>query len=207
MSIDLHVHRWIPAKQPGEPTLLLLHGTGGNENDLVQLGELLRPTAAMLSLRGNVLEHGAPRFFRRIAEGVFDLDDLKVRTGELAEFVVAAAAKYGFSLSSVCAVGFSNGANIAASLLLSRPEVLNAAVLYRAMVPFEPEHVPDLGDKRVLVSAGRSDQMVPRASTERLVQLLVDGGAQVELAWQESAHGLVQGDVTLGQKFVMDLSQ
>ena len=159
----------------------------------------------MLSLRGNVLEHGAPRFFRRLAEGVFDLDDLRVRTGQLADFIGAAAARYGFSTSRLCAVGYSNGANIAASLLLTQPDVLGAAVLYRAMVPFEPETLPALGAKKVLVSAGPSDPMIPRTGTERLVQLLVDAGAQVELTWQESAHGLVQGDVTIGQKFVADL--
>jgi phospholipase/carboxylesterase len=206
-AIDLHVHRWIPAKAEGEPTLLLLHGTGGNENDLVQLGEALRPDAAMLSPRGNVSEHGAPRFFRRLAEGVFDIEDLHKRTGELADFIVAASEKYGFALSSVCAVGYSNGANIAASLLLTRPEVLHAAALFRAMVPFEPE-VPakGLGDKRVLISAGRMDQMIPQAGTERLAQILVDAGAQVELVWQQSSHGLVQGDLVAGERFVAELS-
>jgi predicted esterase len=202
---DLHVHRWIPAKAAGEPTLLLLHGTGGNEHDLVQLAEMLRPNAAMLSPRGNVLENGAPRFFRRLAEGVFDIEDLHKRTGELADFVVASSEKYGFALSSVCAVGFSNGANVAASMLLSRPEVLNAAVLYRAMVPFEPETPPVLAGKRVLISAGRSDQMIPRMGTERLAQILVDAGAEVELAWQDASHGLVQGDVTAGKRFVSEL--
>ena len=205
MSLDLHVHRWVPAKAEGEPTLLLLHGTGGNENDLFQLGEALRPDAAMLSPRGNVLEHGAPRFFRRLAEGVFDVEDLHKRTSELADFVVAASKQYGFALSSVCAVGYSNGANVAASMLLSRPEVLNAALLYRAMVPFEPENPPRLNDKHVLISAGREDQMIPRAGTERLAQILVDAGAQVELVWQHSTHGLVQGDLVAGERFVAEL--
>ncbi len=204
-ALDLHVHRWTPAKRNGEPTLLLLHGTGGNENDLVQLGEALRPDAAMLSPRGNVLEHGAPRFFRRLAEGVFDIEDLHTRTGELADFVVAASEEYGFELSSVCAVGYSNGANIAASMLLSRPEVLNAAALYRAMVPFEPVTLPRLNDKRVFISAGREDQMIPQAGTERLAQLLVDSGAQVELVWQSSTHGLVKNDLVAGERFVSEL--
>ena len=204
-AIDLHAHRWIPAKMTGEPTLLLLHGTGGNENDLVQLGDALRPEAAMLGVRGNVLEHGAPRFFKRLSQGVFDIEDLHQRTAELADFVVAASEKYGFALDSVCAVGYSNGANIAASMLLSRPEVLNAALLYRAMVPFEPSHPPALNDKRVFISAGRSDPMIPRAGTERLAQILVDAGAQVELAWQQTAHGLVQGDVTAGTRFIREL--
>jgi len=203
-ALDLHIHRWIPAKAEGEPTLLLLHGTGGNENDLIQLGEALRPEAAMLSPRGNVSEHGAPRFFRRLAEGVFDIDDLHKRTNELADFVAAASEKYGFALSSVCAVGYSNGANIAASMLLSRPEVLNAAALFRAMVPFEPTNAPRLNDKRVLISAGRMDQMIPAAGTERLARILVDAGAQVELVWQQSSHGLVQGDLVAGERFISE---
>jgi phospholipase/carboxylesterase len=204
-ALDLHVHRWIPARRADEPTLLMLHGTGGNEDDLLQLAGSLRPDAAVLSPRGNVLEHGAPRFFRRLAEGVFDLEDLERRTGELADFIEAAADEYGFSLSSLCAVGYSNGANIAASVLLSRPDVLNAAVLLRAMVPFEPEQPPALNDKRVLISAGREDQMIPRAGTERLARILVAAGAQVELAWQNSSHGLVQGDLVAAERFISEL--
>jgi phospholipase/carboxylesterase/glyoxalase family protein len=204
-NIDLHSHRWIPAKAEGEPTLLLLHGTGGNENDLIELGESLRPDAAMLSPLGNVSENGAPRFFRRLAEGVFDVEDLHKRTNELADFIVAASERYGFAPSSVCAVGYSNGANIAASLLLSRPEVLNAALLYRAMVPFESSTPVQLNDKRVLISAGRMDQMIPQAGTERLAKILVDAGAQVELVWQQSSHGLVKGDLVAGERFVSEL--
>jgi len=199
--LDLHVHRWEPASRSDAPTLLLLHGTGGDENDLVPLGRMVSPGSALLGVRGNVLENGSPRFFRRLAEGVFDIDDLHRRTSELAEFIEAASTRYGFALSSLFAVGYSNGANIAASVLLSRPEVLAGGVLYRAMVPFEPAGQVQATGKRVLISAGQFDPMISKPGSERLAAILRDGGADVELAWQPAAHGLTQGDVTLGQKF------
>ncbi len=200
-ALDLHVHQWEPAARPDAPTILLLHGTGGDENDLLPLGRMLSPGSALLSVRGNVLENGAPRFFRRLAEGVFDIEDLHRRTADLADFVVAASAAYGFELSSLHAMGYSNGANVAASVLLSRPEILAGAVLYRAMVPFEPSSRVDVTGKRVLISAGQFDTMIPRAGSERLAALLRDGGAEVELAWQSASHGLTQADVTLGQRY------
>lgn len=199
--LDLHVHRWEAASISDLPTLLLLHGTGGDENDLIGLGRMLSPGSALLSPRGNVLEQGAPRFFRRLAEGVFDIEDLHRRTTDLADFVNAAAVAYGFSLSSLYAVGYSNGANIAASLLFSRPEVLAGGLLYRAMVPFEPTGPVDVAGKRVVISAGEFDPMISRPGSERLAAILREGGANVELAWQPAAHGLTQGDVTLGRKF------
>jgi predicted esterase len=156
----------------------------------------------MLSPRGNVLEHGAPRFFRRLAEGVFDIPDLHRRTDELADFVEAASAEYGFALSRLYAVGYSNGANIAASMLLSRPAVLAGGVLLRAMVPYEPETPPQLAGKRVLISAGTMDQMISQAGTERLATMLREAGAEVELAWQQASHGLTQADVTAAQRFL-----
>src|SRR5881398_623599 len=125
-------------------TFLLLHGTGGNERDLLPVGRELDPTASLLSPRGKVLENGMPRYFRRLAEGVFDLEDLKKRTHELADFVVSAVAHYKIDIENMIAVGYSNGANIAASLLLLRPEIFPAAVLFRAMVPLVPETQPDL---------------------------------------------------------------
>ncbi len=200
-ALDVHVHRWEPATRPDAPTLMLLHGTGGDENGLLTLGRMLSPGSALLSPRGNVLEQGAPRFFRRLAEGVFDVDDLHRRTTELADFIVAAAEAYGFDLSSLHAVGYSNGANVAASVLLSRPETLAGGVLYRAMVPFEPAGPVDVSGKRVLISAGQFDPMIPPAGSERLATILRDGGADVELAWQPVSHGLSQGDVTLGHRY------
>jgi predicted esterase len=204
-ALDLHVHKWVPAEQTGLPTLLLLHGTGGDESDLLPLGRTLLPGSALLSPRGNVLEHGAPRFFRRLAEGVFDIEDLHRRTEQLSDFVDAASEHYGFPLDSLYAVGYSNGANIAASLLLSRPEVLAGGVLFRAMVPFEAAKVPSLKGKRALISAGRLDPMISQAGTERLASILRDAGAAVELEWQPTGHGLTPGDVKAGQRFLQSL--
>jgi predicted esterase len=207
MSPDgLHRHRWEPATRPGLPTLLLLHGTGGDENDLIPLGRLLAPGAAMLSVRGNVVEHGAPRFFRRLSEGVFDLPDLHRRTTELGDFIQGASERYGFSGDSLYAVGFSNGANVAVSLLLSRPETLAGGVLLRAMVPFEPDTRPDLSGRAVLLSEGRLDPIVPLAHGERLAELFRSAGAAVELVWQQSGHNLTNGDVTAGQRWFAERS-
>ncbi|MEP6618182.1 MAG: alpha/beta hydrolase [bacterium] len=200
-ALDLHTHRWEPAAQSGLPAILLLHGTGGDESDLLPLGRSLAPGSALLSVRGNVLEHGAPRFFRRLAEGIFDMQDLHRRTTELGDFLEAASAAYGFDASTLFAVGYSNGANVAASLLLARPAALAGGVLYRAMVPFEPESTPVLAGKRVLLSAGRLDQMIPAAGTERLASILRDAGAAVELEWQAASHGLVAGDLRAGELF------
>jgi phospholipase/carboxylesterase len=200
-ALDLHVHRWIPAERPELPTLLLLHGTGGDEDDLLPLGRTLLPGAAMLSPRGNVLEGGAPRFFRRLAEGVFDIDDLHRRTDELADFVDAASTEYGIDPRSLYAVGYSNGANIAGSMLLSRPAVLAGGVLFRAMVPFEPIGVPTLSGKRVLISAGKMDQLISPAGTERLAAILRGAGADVDLEWQPTGHGLTAGDLEAAQRF------
>jgi predicted esterase len=191
-----YVHVFRPAAKPGAPTLLLLHGTGGNEHDLLPLAEQLSPAAGVLSPRGNVLERGMPRFFRRLAEGVFDIEDLRRRTDELADFVTASAHQYGFAPQSVIAVGFSNGANIAASLLLLRPKVLAGAILFRAMVPLEPDVSAALTGTPVLLSNGRRDPIVPAAQVERLAALLHEAGANVTVAWQPAGHELTQSDIT-----------
>jgi len=154
-------HRFETGTDPLAPTLLLLHGTGGDENDLISLGQTIAPGSSLLSPRGKILENGMPRFFRRLAEGVFDLDDLAQRTSELARFLEAAANKYGFPLDRLIAVGFSNGANIAASLLLSFPQTLAAAIFIRAMVPFVPDTLPGLEGKSVLLLSGQLDPIVP----------------------------------------------
>jgi phospholipase/carboxylesterase len=191
------IHRFIPSNSKVFTTLLLLHGTGGNEEDLIPLAYELDQGAAILSRRGKVLENGvAPRFFRRLAEGVFDIEDLKFRTNELADFVNGAVKFYGFDLQRVLAVGYSNGANIAASMLLLRPETLSAAILFRAMVPFVPEMLPDLSNKHVFMSSGLHDPIVPKQEAERLFSLFKKAGAKVSLYWQNSGHELrIEEDV------------
>jgi len=188
-------HRFVAAVDRGAPTILALHGTGGDENDLIPLARTVSPGAAILSPRGNVLENGMPRFFRRLAEGVFDLEDLRFRTGELADFIVSAASEHGFDPARVVALGYSNGANIAASLLLSRPKTLAGAILLRAMVPFEPETLPPLEGTSALLSAGRQDPMVPQRQTQRLADLLKQAGADVTLSWFDAGHGLVPREI------------
>src|SRR6476619_1592310 len=160
-------------------TFILLHGTGGNEDDLIPVGQMLSSSASLLSPRGKVLENGMPRFFKRLAEGVFDMEDLKFRTKELADFVKDASNIYGFNLNKTIAVGFSNGANIAASLLLSYPGTLMGAILFRAMVPFIPNSPLDLSDKKVLLSAGVYDPIVSEHQTRSLFDILEKNRANV----------------------------
>ena len=186
-------------------TLLLLHGTGGNERDLIPLGRELDPTAVLLSPRGKVLENGMPRFFRRLAEGVFDLEDLKNRTNELADFVTAAAQHYGFAADKVVAVGYSNGANIAASMLLLRPEILSAAILFRAMVPLVPETQPNLSSIRVWIGAGTDDPIIPTSETKRLAELLRKAGADVTIRHFPAGHELTPADVEAAREWLMTL--
>jgi predicted esterase len=183
-------------------TLLLLHGTGGNERDLLPLGRALDPAAALLSPRGQVLENGRPRFFRRLAEGIFDLDDLKLRTAQLAEFVKEAAQQYRLDAHRIIAVGYSNGANIAASLLLLRPGLLSSAILFRAMVPLIPESPPDLSGVDVLLLAGDQDPIIPVAETKRLEVLLRKAGAEVELEIGRAGHDLTQADIERAQSWL-----
>jgi len=186
---------------PGtSPALLLLHGTGGDENDLLPLGQLLRPGASLLSPRGQVLENGQPRFFRRLAPGVFDQDDLIRRTHELADFVADQSAR--LNLGKIIAVGYSNGANIAAAMLLLRPDTLSGAILFRPMLPLEPPQPPQLDQTPVLLLAGRDDSMIPQDSTQRLAVLLEHAGANVTLEWRNTGHGLEQAEFTLAREWL-----
>lgn len=194
------VHNFIPGETGA--TLLLLHGTGGNEDDLVPLGQELAPGVAILSPRGKILEHGAPRFFRRLAEGVFDHEDLVFRTHELAQFVNDAANEYGFDRTKLVAAGYSNGANIAASLMLMYPALLRAAVLFRAMVPFEPEETPDLSGVPVFLAAGRMDSMIPPDNTERLAEILTEAGADLDLRWRDIGHPLSYEEVAEAKEWL-----
>lgn len=187
-------HRWEP--RPGSTrTLLLLHGTGGDEHDLIPLGDLIDRGANLLSPRGQVLEHGMPRFFRRLAEGVFDIPDLMARTQQLGDFIEGASVQHGFPTTGVTAVGFSNGANIAAALLLLRPGLVKEAILFRAMVPLEVTPLPDLRGTRVFIAAGQHDPIIPPSNSERLAAMLRDAGADVELRWAPTGHQLTREDV------------
>ena len=203
MSADLgFAHRFLPGEDDSGATLLLLHGTGGNEEDLIPLGQELSPGAAILSPRGKVLEFGAPRFFRRLSEGVFDHEDLVFRTHELAEFVAAASEEYGFDNRKLVAAGYSNGANIAGSLILLHPGLLRAAVLFRAMVPFEPEVTPDLSGMAVFMASGRRDQMIPPDNSQRLADILGGAGADVDLRWRDTGHGLTYEEVAQAKEWL-----
>jgi len=202
MAADLGFEHIFQAPADSQaPTLLLLHGTGGTEHDLIPLGESLAPGAGLISPRGKVLERDMPRFFRRLAEGVFDLDDLRFRTHELAAFVAAAAELYGFDRKRVTAVGFSNGANVAASMLLLEPGVLAGAVLFRAMVPIVPEPLPLLAGTPVFMANGRTDSLIPAAEAERLASLLRQAGADLTLEWQPGGHPLTRQDLTQAQRW------
>lgn len=194
------VHRFEPAADALRPPLLLLHGTGGDENDLIDLGRMVAPGAALLSPRGKVLEGGSLRFFRRLAEGVFDENDVRKRANELADFIGEARLTYG--LPAPVALGFSNGANIAAAMLLLRPEVLSGAVLLRAMVPLSKPPAADLKGKPVLILSGSMDQMIPAANAESLARLLAKSGAEVQHRTLPTGHGLSQADVTIAREFL-----
>jgi len=197
------IHRFVPATAGGPaPVLLLLHGTGGNENDLLDLGHSLLPGAALLSPRGKILENGMPRFFRRLAEGVFDEEDLIHRTHELADFIEAAAKRYAFDPHNVVAVGYSNGANIAASTLLLRPGALRGAVLLRAMTPLIPEKLPDLTGVSVFLASGRNDPIVPAASVEQLTALLRKAKAEVALQWSPAGHHLTPQEIDAAREWL-----
>jgi phospholipase/carboxylesterase len=197
------IHEFVPGTS--DRTLLLLHGTGGNEHDLLPLGRELDPTAALLSPRGKILENGRPRFFRRLAEGVFDLEDLKKRTHELADFVSAAAEQYQFAADQLVAVGYSNGANIAASMLLLRPETFRTAILFRAMVPLVPEDLPDLSSARVWIGAGNQDPIIPASETQRLVELFRRARADVTIRFLDASHGLTNGEIEIARDWLVKL--
>jgi predicted esterase len=198
-----YTHRFTPSQEtPPSRVLLLLHGTGGNENDMIPLGRDLDPSAALLSLRGNVLENGMPRFFRRLAEGVFDEEDVIRRAHELADFIGAAASKYAFDPGVLTAVGYSNGANVAAAVLLLRPGVLKRAILFRTMVPLTPATPPTLGDTRVLICAGKHDPIVPLENVERLASMLRQAGADVTLRFEEGSHQLLFAEIADAKRWL-----
>jgi predicted esterase len=189
-AVEAFAHRFVPARTAGALTLLLLHGTGGDENDLLELGRALDGQAALLSPRGQVSERGANRWFRRLAEGVFDTDDLLARTDQLAAFVTSAAAHYRLDASRLVAVGFSNGANIAATLLFRHPHLLRGGVLFAPMVTLNDPPMADLSGVGVFLAAGRADPIAPPEQAERLAEEFIERGAAVELRWHPGGHGI-----------------
>ena len=204
MSKELSfIHVYIEPEDAGKGTTLLLHGTGANEHDLLNLGRMITPGAGLLSPRGKILENGMyPRFFRRLEEGVFDVENLMEQTRELADFIREAAKEYGFTPEDITVAGFSNGANMGCSLLLQYPELFSRAVLLRPMVPYEPETAPNLIGKKIYAAAGTQDPLIPRDNTQLLVHMLRTYGAEVTLAWEDAGHNLTQLEVTEIRKWL-----
>ena len=195
------IHRFEPGAK-NRPTLLLLHGTGGNETDLIEFGRAIAPHSSLLSPRGNVLENGMPRFFRRFSHGVFDLEDLKFRTEELLDFIEASATKYGFDRENVVAMGYSNGANIAATLLLLHERSLAGAILFRPMMTLTPHKVPDLSGRKVLVCAGDRDSIIDPAKTSELISFFRTAHADVSVHYHPGGHELGSDDFEAAQKWL-----
>lgn len=195
-------HEFVPAEGQATTTLVLLHGTGGDERDLLPLGRALHPTAALLSPRGRVLEGSMPRFFRRFAEGRFDLDDVRVRAGELASFLGAAVRTYGLDPARMVAVGYSNGANIAHPTLLLHPGVLGAAALLHAQFVLAPDPLPPLAGTPVFLAAGEADPIVPFDEARRLADTLEAAGAVVTPFWSAGGHALTREDVARTQQWL-----
>lgn len=193
------IHKFLPGREDPR-TAVVFHGTGGDENSLVPFAQTLLPGAAMLSLRGRVLENGMPRFFRRFAEGVFDFDSIAEESDAVAEFLHQSASQYGVNLASAVAIGYSNGANIAWSTLLRHPEVFSSLVLFRPMVTLEG--TPNLTGKRIFIGAGEQDPIVPVENVERLIAQMRARGAEVEVLWHPGGHELTRGEVTLAASWL-----
>jgi phospholipase/carboxylesterase len=196
------VHRFVPGSRPGAVPLFLLHGTGGNEEDLLPLGRAIAPGAPLLSPRGQVLENGMPRFFRRLAEGVFDEADIRARAQDLVGFLTESMDRYGLGPIPPIALGFSNGANMAAAVLLLHPGALSGALLLRPMVPLVPDQTPRLNDLRVLIAAGRQDPIVRPEQTQALADLLARAGADVTLHWTSAGHSLTREDLEASERWM-----
>lgn len=197
------IHRWIPAESPvSSQTVLLLHGTGGNEDDLLEVGKAIAPNANLLSPRGAVLENGMSRFFRRLAEGVFDIPDLIERAGELSRFISEASETYRFDRTKVIALGYSNGANIASATLLLHPESFAGIIVWRGMVPLAPKQLPDLNGKRVLQLSGQFDRTQQPGEANRLASLLTTSKATVDLQLLPAGHELTQADFAISRDWM-----
>ncbi|WP_146553873.1 alpha/beta hydrolase [Rummeliibacillus sp. SL167] len=200
-------HIFNKGQDPKKPTLLLLHGTGGNELDLLPIARKIDDTAAVLSVRGNVLENGMPRFFRRLSEGVFDEEDLIFRTKELNEFLDEAANQYNFDRDNIIAIGYSNGANIAASLLFHYQNALKGAILHHPMIPRRGIDLPNLSGKSVFIAAGTNDPICPSQESAELQTILERANASVELHWENHGHHLTFEEVEAASQWYQHLLQ
>src|SRR5699024_4919756 len=198
-------HIFQKGKDTNKPTLLLLHGTGGNESDLLPIADKIDGDAPVLSVRGNILENGMPRFFKRLSEGVFDEEDLIFRTDELNEFLNEAAREYEFDRDNIIAIGYSNGANIAASLLFHYQHALKGAILHHPMVPRRGIELPDLSRKSVFIAAGNNDPICPPEESQELQSLLEKANAKVELHWENRGHQLTIEEVEAASKWYLSL--
>lgn len=187
------------------PTLLLLHGTGGTEHDLINIGKMISPNSSLLGVRGNVLENGMPRFFRRLAEGVFDEEDLVLRTEELKQFIDDSAKEYQFDRNNIVAIGYSNGANIAGSLLFHYQDSLKGAILFHPMVPRRGIELPGLSGTSVFIGAGKNDPLCPPQESNDLMELLQNAGAQVQVHWENHGHQLTRGEVEKAAEWFLTL--
>lgn len=197
-------HIFQKGNDTSKPTLLILHGTGGNELDMLPIAGMIDNDASVLSVRGNVLENGMPRFFRRIAEGVFDEEDLVYRTQELNEFLDKAAKEYEFDRNNIVAIGYSNGANIAASLLFHYEDALKGAILHHPMVPRRGIELPNLTGKSVFIAAGTNDPICPAQESEELKSLLEDAQANVEIHWENYGHQLTRTEIEAARDWYED---
>jgi predicted esterase len=199
------IHKYIPSPDPAsEITLSLLHGTGVNEESFLSISNMILPQASVISPRGQILENGMPRFFRRLSEGVFDLPDWRMRTKELAEFIESSAQNYELESNKVIAVGYSNGANIASSVMFTFPKLISKAVLYHPMIPFVPDTTPDLSDLKVLIKAGTNDPIVRAEETIELQKLFENYGAHVEIYWHDMGHNLTREEIDRTSKFLSE---
>lgn len=198
-------HIFEKGSNPEKPTFLVLHGTGGTETDLLPVAKHIDPEASILSVRGNVSENGMPRFFRRLSEGVFDMEDLKVRTKELNDFIGEAADDYGFDRDNVIAIGYSNGANIAGNLLFNYKNSLKAAILHHPMVPNREADIPDLSGVPVFIAAGTNDPICPAEESTDLKELLESAGSVVQLHWENYGHQLTMPEVEAAKKWYDNL--
>lgn len=198
-------HIFQKGSNPSKPTFLMLHGTGGNENDLMPIAAYIDSQASVLSVRGNVSENGMPRFFKRLSEGVFDMEDLKIQTEELNGFIGKAAVEHGFDRSNVIAIGYSNGANIAANLLFTYADALKGAILHHPMVPNRDTELPNLAGVPVFIAAGTNDPICPSEESTDLERLLSNAGASVKLHWESYGHQLTMPEVEAAKEWYDNL--